>query len=126
MRDYKNQPSHYDITGFQSACAEFSEDQLSLDERFNIGDASVFSIRINDDYPSLWLNKGDELICNAALAPRYNDLVVLQDKVIRFKERAQLEDQEIRGVVIAQFHDPNSKEKKEHLLDAFEMQPKLI
>lgn len=112
MRTYNNQPSHYDITGFQSACAEFSENQLSLDERFNIGNPSVRIFEITENKPHLGLYKGDALVVDQSLRPRFKDLIIVDGDVYRVGSMTELQDVQIQGVVTATFTNPNSEERK--------------
>ncbi len=63
-------------TGFQSACAEYSEDVLSLDKKFVTDPPATFYIRVKEDARPLGLKKGDILQVNRALAPRQGQVVV--------------------------------------------------
>jgi len=109
MRRYSNELTndHGEVTGFQSACAEFAESSLSLDERFNIGDPGVLCVKIETDYPFMDLQRGNLLIVNRSQRPQYNDLLVLEDAIIRFKTSGQIEDKVILGVITAVLKDLN-------------------
>lgn len=69
--------SSYKITGFQSACSEYHEDILSLDERYHIGAPSVFIIECSSNLFSLGIKAGDKFIIDRALKPRKGELVLL-------------------------------------------------
>lgn len=69
--------SSYKITGFQSACSEYHEDILSLDERYQIGAPSVFIIAANGNSLTLGIKSGDKFIIDRALKPQKNELVLL-------------------------------------------------
>jgi SOS-response transcriptional repressor LexA len=67
----------YKITGFQSACAEYHEDILSLDERYRIGAPSVFIIEASGSSHTLGLKTKDKLIIDRSLKPMKGELVLL-------------------------------------------------
>ena len=67
----------YKITGFQSACTEYHEDILSLDERYQIGAPSVFIIAASGNSFSLGIKSGDKFIIDRALKPKRGELVLL-------------------------------------------------
>lgn len=67
----------YKITGFQSACTEYHEDILSLDERYQIGAPSVFIIEASGHSPSLGIKSKDKFIIDRALKPLRGELVLL-------------------------------------------------
>lgn len=67
----------YDMTGFQSACAEFHENSLSLDERYLTNKPATFIIEVDGEAPHLEVKKGDKLLIDRSLKPRENDLVLL-------------------------------------------------
>jgi hypothetical protein len=67
----------YKITGFQSACSEYHEDILSLDERYNIGAPSIFIIAASGNSAPLGIKSGDKFIVDRSLKPRKNELVLL-------------------------------------------------
>lgn len=69
--------SPYKITGFQSACSEYHEDILSLDERYNVRAPSVFIIEASGHSKTLGVMSGDKLIIDRALKPLKGDLVLL-------------------------------------------------
>lgn len=103
MRHYQNELSekHGQVTGFQSACSEFAEKGLSLDERLDIGNPAIFILTANSDDFSLSISKGDKLIVNSSLRPRLNDLIVIEDRILRLKNYREVEDRVISGVVVA-------------------------
>lgn len=67
----------YQITGFQSPCAEFREKPLSLDERYLINRPSLFIVELKADHPHLTLRKKDKCLVDRSLSPRVGDLVIL-------------------------------------------------
>ena len=67
----------YKITGFQSACSEYHEDILSLDERYRIGAPSVFIIEASGDSQSLGIKNKDKFVIDRALKPQKGELVLL-------------------------------------------------
>lgn len=67
----------YKITGFQSACTEYHEDILSLDERYRIGAPSVFIIQASGNSHALGIKSGDKFIIDRALKPGRGELVLL-------------------------------------------------
>lgn len=103
MRLYSNQreKNHGQVTGFQSACSEFAQNGLSLDERLDIGNPAIHVLTANMDDISLDIRRGDKLIINTSLRPKFNDLIVVEDKVFRFKTKTGLEDVQIFGVITA-------------------------
>ncbi|HXH76786.1 MAG TPA: S24 family peptidase [Bacteriovoracaceae bacterium] len=64
------------MTGFQSACAEYAEDRLSLDERYLTNPPAMFPLRVSSDSRLFELRKDDELIIDRSLDPKSGDLVV--------------------------------------------------
>lgn len=64
------------MTGFQSACAEYAEDRLSLDERYLTNPPAMYPLRISSDSKLFELRKGDELLIDRSLDPKPGDLVV--------------------------------------------------
>jgi len=67
----------YKITGFQSACSEYHEETLSLDERYQISAPSVFIIEASGHSRPLGVMSKDKLIIDRALKPFKGDLVLL-------------------------------------------------
>ncbi len=65
-----------EMTGFQSACAEYAEDRLSLDERYLTNPPAMYPLLIKSDSKLFELRKGDHLIIDRSLDPRPGDLVV--------------------------------------------------
>jgi DNA polymerase V len=72
----------YEVTGFQSPCAEFAEKPLSLDERYLTNKPSLFIIEAAGDSKSLGIIKGDKLLIDRSLRPREGQLClfVIQDQ----------------------------------------------
>jgi DNA polymerase V len=64
----------YEVTGFQSACAEFAEKPLSLDERYLTNRPSLFIIEAAGDSKVLGISKGDKLLIDRSLNPREGQL----------------------------------------------------
>ena len=71
-----NEYVDYQQTGFQSPCAEYAQDALSLDKKFITNKPATFFIRVKDDSRILNLNKGDILLVNKALRPVTGHLIV--------------------------------------------------
>jgi hypothetical protein len=94
-------------TGFQSACSEFAAKPLSLDEKFNIGNPSIHLLEVEVDDPKLGLGKGDALLIDQSRRPVYGDLVVVEDRLLRFTTKSQIEDEMIFGVALAVFKNIN-------------------
>jgi DNA polymerase V len=69
--------SSYEVTGFQSACAEFAQKPLSLDERYLSNKPSLFIIEAATDSPVLGIQKGDKFLIDRSLKPREGQLVLL-------------------------------------------------
>jgi DNA polymerase V len=69
--------STYKITGFQSACSEYHEDILSLDERYHVSAPSVFIIEASGHSIALGVMSKDKLIIDRALKPLKGELVLL-------------------------------------------------
>lgn len=67
----------YKITGFQSACTEYHEDILSLDERYQVGAPSVFIIAASGSSHALGIKSGDKFIIDRSLKPQRGELVLL-------------------------------------------------
>jgi DNA polymerase V len=65
-----------EMTGFQSACAEYAEDRLLLDERYLTNPPAMYPMRVGSDSKLFELRKGDELIIDRSLDPQANDLVI--------------------------------------------------
>lgn len=84
--------SNYKMTGFQSACAEYHEEILSLDERYGVGRPSVFIVEASGNALQLGIRSKDKLIVDRALVPRQDDLVILvvqnEFKLSRFDQRS--------------------------------------
>lgn len=69
--------STYEMTGFQSPCAEFAEKPLSLDERYLTNRPALFIIEAAGDSPFLGIRKGDKLLVDRSLRPGEGQLVLL-------------------------------------------------
>ncbi len=67
----------YEVTGFQSACAEFAERPLSLDERYLTNRPSLFIIEASGDSKFLGIMKGDKLLIDRSLRPSEGQLCLL-------------------------------------------------
>jgi DNA polymerase V len=59
----------YEVTGFQSPCAEFAEKPLSLDERYLTNKPSLFIIESSQDSKTLGIFKGDKLLIDRSMKP---------------------------------------------------------
>lgn len=103
MRHYENElkNDHGKVTGFQSACVEFAQKGLSLDERLNIGNPAIHVIEAQADAPAFDIHKGDLLVVDTSKKPRFNDLVIIGDRLLKFKTAENLQDQVVSGVVTA-------------------------
>lgn len=81
----------YDLTGFQSPCAEFAEKPLSLDERYLSNRPATFIIEAAGDSGPLGIKKGDKLLIDRSLHPREGQLVLLvinnEFQVRRFSQK---------------------------------------
>ncbi len=69
-------PEIQEMTGFQSPCAEYAEDVLSLDKKFLTNPPAMFFIRVKSESKFLNLQRGDLLLVDRSLTPRRGDLVV--------------------------------------------------
>lgn len=67
----------YEMTGFKSACAEFHEKALCLNERYLTNRPAMFIVEVGSDRVALNLQKGNKLIIDRSLKPREKDLVLL-------------------------------------------------
>jgi hypothetical protein len=97
------------LTGFQSPCSEFAEKPLSLDEKFGIGNPSLFFVQVESDFPLFGVQKKDWLLIDLSLKPSAKSLVVTiaDDDVKLFKglvEHPELEDVRV-GVVVTIIRD---------------------
>ena len=103
MRHYSNEleDNHGEVTGFKSACQEFAQKRLSLDERLDIGNPAIFVLRPNQDVPHLGIGKGDSLIFNRSLRPRLNDVILIDGSLSRFTNAGLAQDRVISGVLVA-------------------------
>ena len=104
----------YQITGFQSPCSEYREKGLSLDERYQLTNPSVFLVEVSGDSRSLGLKAQDKLIIDRALKPKEGDLVLMvlsgEFKLERYSiQRLKMQDPEggdfLWGVVTTLLRD---------------------
>lgn len=94
-----------EVTGFQSACAEFAQGGLSLDERCGTDNPAIKIVKLQADVPSIDFRKGDQLIVDTSLRPSKGDIIALRERVARFTGSSDFEDQEIMGVVVKLLRD---------------------
>ena len=85
MKDYAQ-------TGFQSACSEFSESSLSLDEHFGIKDPAIKIVKIKVDAPLFGINKNDLLLIDMNKRPRSGDLIIVSNSGINGIYRFEFQD----------------------------------
>lgn len=64
------------VTGFQSPCAEFAEDELSLDKIFIPDRAAMYAVIAAWDRPMLGVYKNDKLIIHRGKTPVSNQVVM--------------------------------------------------
>ncbi|MGE3608285.1 MAG: LexA family protein [Bacteriovoracaceae bacterium] len=85
-------PEIQQMTGFQSPCAEYAEDRLSLDKQYLTNPPVMYPLRVSTDSQLFELRKGDHLIIDRSLDPRPGDLVVAvinnEFKIARFTKLA--------------------------------------
>jgi SOS-response transcriptional repressor LexA len=67
----------YEMTGFQSPCAEFAEKPLSLDERYLIHHSAIFIIQAVGESKALGIKSKDRLIIDRSLTPKEGQLILL-------------------------------------------------
>lgn len=67
----------YEMTGFQSPCAEFAEKPLSLDERYLTNPPATFIIQVVGESKALGVRPKDRLIIDRSLTPKEGQLVLL-------------------------------------------------
>jgi SOS-response transcriptional repressor LexA len=81
----------YEVTGFQSPCAEFAEKPLSLDERYLTNRPSLFIIESGGDSKPLGIIKGDKLLIDRSLSPKEGQLCVCviqnQFQILKFSSK---------------------------------------
>jgi len=75
MKDYAQ-------TGFQSACSEFSQNSLSLDEYFLLKNPAIKIVRISVNAPLFGINEGDLLILDQQKVARHGDVVFATSSMI--------------------------------------------
>lgn len=64
------------MTGFQSPCSEYAEDELSLDKLFITDRPAMVFVRAAQDYPHYQINKGDLMLIHRGQRPKSNQIVV--------------------------------------------------
>lgn len=64
------------MTGFQSACAEYAEDRLSLDQKYLTNPPAMFLIKVAAGPKFFEFHKEDYLIIDRSLTPKSGDYVV--------------------------------------------------
>lgn len=74
MSDYSQETGY---TGFQSACAEFAERPLSLDDRYLQNKPSLFIIQADSDSVRLRVRRGDKLLIDRSKHPREGQLILM-------------------------------------------------
>lgn len=92
---------HATQTGFQSACSEFAANGLSVDELLGLGNPAIHLLTINQDLPLLDIQKDNVLVIDTSRRAVYNDIVVVGERIIRFKTSSELYDEPVQGVVVA-------------------------
>ena len=106
--------SLYDVTGFQSPCAEFAQKPLSLDERYLTNRPSLFIIEVDFDSLVLGVRKGDRLLIDRSLHPKKGQLclMVIRDEFkLSFFEPPKFKEQDpecgdfVWGVVTTLFRE---------------------
>ena len=65
-----------EMTGFQSPCAEFAEDELSLDKVFIPDRTGMYAVIAAHDRPQFCIYKEDKLIIHRGRAPQANQVVM--------------------------------------------------
>ncbi len=69
-------PEIQEMTGFQSPCAEYAEDKLSLDQKYLTNPPAMYPLKVKSDSKLFDLKKGDHLIIDRSLDPKNGDLVI--------------------------------------------------
>jgi len=81
------------MTGFQSPCAEYAEEKLSLDKKFLFNPPAMFIVRVGSNSPHFNIKKGDYLIIDRSLQPKPYDLIIAvinnEFKVARLDQRGK-------------------------------------
>lgn len=106
----------YAITGFQSACEPYHEKSLSLDEYLQTSNPALIMVTLQMDLPKFLLSKGDKLIVDRSLQPKYNSLILTEnngeqglfwyrDKKLPSKYSGVDMDNVIAGVVVAMIRE---------------------
>lgn len=65
-----------EMTGFQSPCAEYAEDELSLDKKFLTDRPAMFFIRAVNNYPHFNVLKDDLLLIHRGQMPLIGEAVI--------------------------------------------------
>lgn len=81
------------MTGFQSPCAEYAEEKLSLDKKFLSNPPAMFIVKVSVNSPYFNIKTGDFLIVDRSLQPKKNDLIIAvidnEFKVARFDQQGK-------------------------------------
>jgi SOS-response transcriptional repressor LexA len=64
------------MTGFQSPCTEYAEDELSLEKFFVTDKPAMVFVRAAQAYPHYQINKGDLMLIHRGQQPKSNQVVV--------------------------------------------------
>ncbi len=64
------------MTGFQSPCSEYAEDELSLDQKFITDKPAMFFVRAGNNYDHFKILKNDLLVIHRGKQPAVNQVVV--------------------------------------------------
>jgi DNA polymerase V len=72
------------MTGFQSPCSEYAEDNLSLDQRFLFDRPGMFFVRASNNYPLFRIEKNDLLLIHRGQHPKHgqNVIAVISDNFV--------------------------------------------
>jgi DNA polymerase V len=65
-----------EMTGFQSPCTEYAEDELSLDQRFITDRPAMFFVRAKTHYPHFHIMKDDLLLIHRGREPKGGETVM--------------------------------------------------
>lgn len=81
------------MTGFQSPCAEYAEEKLSLDKKFLSNPPAMFIVKVSSNSPHFNIKKGDYLVVDRSLQPKPYDLIIAvignEFKVARFDQQGK-------------------------------------
>lgn len=67
----------YAQTGFQSACSEFSEHSLSIDQHYDLSNPAKVLIPLLSDAPLFSMSRGNFLLVDRTQKPKNGDLIIL-------------------------------------------------